>query len=383
MLKELREVFSTNRTKFVVEALCFLCLFLLLLSFPLFAYRTGLTVIPICLSIVMAVVTFAYALVVKRFFVPAWFVFYALFLAYCFLITAITTQAFSSIRSLFLTSAMMLTISEFLHLTKKPLIGVFEYCLAGFIFCVVLLISSIGVLPGRIGADFGDVNENALYLLSVVAAFLILERSAQVKGKWILLFVSFFAAFLCVCTGTRFVLVGLVLLYGVYLYALFKKWLVLVVYFAIIVFGLLGASYLFPSISMFGRIKDLISTLFGGQSFDGSASLRISMIKDGFALFSKNAVFGYGVSGFDTFTSYSMSHSHCNIVELLVDFGIIGTSFYFLAYYFAFRWPAYKYISLFFIVFTIPCFLFSVVIESKFFLSFFAVVSSTCVQIKP
>ena len=189
-----------------------------------------------------------------------------------------------------------------------------------------------------------------------------------------------FPAFLTICTGARFAFIGLLLCYVVYFVGVIKKrWVIFVSLLVILAVALL-LFVLFPSSALVRRFNDLLSTIFGGDMFDGSTSVRLSMVRDGLSLFSKNTLFGYGLGGFDANVSYQMSHSHCTIIELLVDCGLIGSSFYFLSLYFALRWPPKKMVTLIFIVVSIPCFLFTVIMSNKFYLSFLGLLSSTCLH---
>ena len=106
------------------------------------------------------------------------------------------------------------------------------------------------------------------------------------------------------------------------------------------------------------------------------------MIGDGLSLFKDNAIFGYGLGGFAANTSYG-TYSHATLIELLVSTGLFGTALFL----FAFGYLAYRLfkdgkgmLSLILLSLLIPELFFGVILYSKYFFVFMAIIGgfSSC-----
>ena len=80
------------------------------------------------------------------------------------------------------------------------------------------------------------------------------------------------------------------------------------------------------------RIEDMISQMFhiGRGGFSNSTMQREIMLKEGFEFFWNHPIFGGGEKYFGSLTSTIYDYSHCNYIELLCNFGLVGFCVYYL-----------------------------------------------------
>ena len=83
------------------------------------------------------------------------------------------------------------------------------------------------------------------------------------------------------------------------------------------------------------RMEQLGETLSGGKG-DSSSKTRLNMIKEGWRVFKERFLIGYGANNYRIASRYR-TYSHNNFIEMLVDFGLIGFTLYYLAYWNAFK----------------------------------------------
>ena len=80
------------------------------------------------------------------------------------------------------------------------------------------------------------------------------------------------------------------------------------------------------------RIEDMYYTLTGQATrlnYSYSTTERTYMINEGFDFFLDKPIFGGGFNYFYSRTTTEWEYSHCNYIELLCTFGIVGTGFYY------------------------------------------------------
>lgn len=109
--------------------------------------------------------------------------------------------------------------------------------------------------------------------------------------------------------------------------------------FAFFVIGILLIKFIMSNTILYNmigeRLYNLYLSFFGSNSNDVSINERKYMIELGLNLFMKKKIFGWGTDGFaiqmqDVFGRYV--YSHCNYVEMLCNFGIIGFLLYYTYY---------------------------------------------------
>lgn len=88
------------------------------------------------------------------------------------------------------------------------------------------------------------------------------------------------------------------------------------------------------------RMEGAVNVLKGGVG-ESSAEIRMNMIKDGWTLFKERILTGYGARNYAVVSRYR-TYAHNNFIEILVDFGLIGFTLYYLIYWNALKnlWKA-------------------------------------------
>lgn len=87
------------------------------------------------------------------------------------------------------------------------------------------------------------------------------------------------------------------------------------------------------------RIETMISGLLGGKT-DGSTKFRLKLINLGIGWFKERPILGYGLNCFkyligttqNTWAGANGIHAHNNYIELLVNYGLVGTILYYSLY---------------------------------------------------
>lgn len=383
-----RSCFPSNKVVFAFELLGFVFLGLLFISLPLFTERSGYSIVPIIFAGLFVASDIVYAILNKSFDFPVFGIPLICFLIYALMCTCITTQEWSSCKTLSLITVLCVFIASFLFQTKKPLRGLWLYAFSGLVFAACLFVDSLSSgfdsIFGRFGSSFGDLNSIGFFLSTWLGSVLALICFLRHPSKWVLLILGFIALGYVALTGSRGAMVCAYLEVVCFLFFILGKkkwWMSLLIVVGVTTAGIITLSFI-PSISLMDRFKEALSTVFGGSEYDASTALRIEMIGDGLSLFKDNAIFGYGLGGFAANTSYG-TYSHATLIELLVSTGLFGT----VLFLFAFGYLAYRLfkdgkgmLSLTFLSLLIPELFFGVVLYSKYFFVFMAVIGgfSSC-----
>ena len=383
-----RSCFPSNKTIFAFELLGFIFLGLLFISLPLFTERTGYSIIPIILAGLFIVSDIVYAILNKSFDFPVFGIPLICFLIYALMCTCITTQEWTSCKTLSLITVLCVFIASFLIQTKKPVWGLWLYAFSGLVFAACLFVDSLSSgfssIFGRLGQSFGNLNSIGLYLSTWLGSVLALIAFLRHPSKWPLLSIGLIALGSVALTGSRGAMVCAYLEVVCFLFFILGKkkwWMSLLIVVGVTTAGIITLSFV-PSISLMDRFKEALSTIFGGSEYDASTALRIEMIGDGLSLFKDNAIFGYGLGGFAANTSYG-TYSHATLIELLVSTGLFGAALFL----FAFGYLAYRLfkdgkgmLSLILLSSLIPELFFGVILYSKYFFVFMAIIGgfSSC-----
>ena len=170
------------------------------------------------------------------------------------------------------------------------------------------------------GANFG--------ILSIFLSYLI---SRENKGYLKLLFCV--VAAIMLLTGSKMTIIVLSLDMLFFFCAARSKansFLKLFILALILIFLIFTVPYFYNIIGV--RIEDMIYSLFGighGQE-SHSTSVRKVMIREGLQFFLYHPLIGGGEKYFGSLTSTIYSYSHCNYIEILCNFGLIGFGVYYL-----------------------------------------------------
>lgn len=176
-----RSCLPSNKFVFAFELLGFFFLGLLFISLPLFTERSGYSIIPIIFAGLFVVSDIVYAILNKSFDFPVFGIPLVCFLIYALICTCITTQEWTSCKTLSLITVLCVFISSFLNQTKKPLWGLWLYAFSGFVFAVCLFADSLSSgfdsIFGRFGSSFGDLNSIGFFLSTWLGSVLALILS--------------------------------------------------------------------------------------------------------------------------------------------------------------------------------------------------------------
>lgn len=83
------------------------------------------------------------------------------------------------------------------------------------------------------------------------------------------------------------------------------------------------------------RLMEFVDILLGKSAISvgrNSTYIRITLIKFGIEKFKKSPIIGYGLDSFRWLGGLYNTYAHSNIIELLVDLGIVGVLLYYLQY---------------------------------------------------
>ena len=195
----------------------------------------------------------------------------------------------------------------------------------------------------RLGNKFGDENDIAIFFsLGYFLSFYYIFNNKHIVFK-ILYFFALAIFVLCgFSTGSKTFLFLMILtsVLTIFLFFGIKK-----IYISIIIVAFcVGAFIVLLNLPIFATMKDRFLTMFStltNQSIEGTNTSdmstigRIQMFQNGVEMFFRKPLFGYGINGFFVSSSYGGSWSHNHFSETLCSFGILGTFFYHVPFYFA------------------------------------------------
>lgn len=246
-------------------------------------------------------------------------------------------------RALTMLQLLILFWLLYIYLSKENKVEmlILALCVAGIIFAVYILATNglsayvSGLEEGnRMGAE--DVNENTVGLATGIAA-LIAFWYAFYKKKYYFLIFAAISTFVALGTGSRKVLVLLVL--GVVMMFVLKgnaKKKVLSIFECMVVLIILYAILQLPIFETINeRFDAMISAFTGEGEGDNSALTRLEMIDVGWKQFLKTPIYGIGLENSNVITQEYLSldtYLHNNYIELLACVGIVGFVLYYALY---------------------------------------------------
>jgi len=206
------------------------------------------------------------------------------------------------------------------------------FIVAGVVLALHLLSTASleQLMNSRIG---GTININAnrvgfsFAICSIIASHLVITE----KRYWYIFFVVFFAI-ASMFSGSRKVMALLVI--GIFLIGLFTRepsWKSFGTLLGIVLllFSLFYLAYQWePLYNVLGSRIDTFIAIFTNGGTDGSTSIRLTMMQDGWRLFLEKPLLGWGLNAFREIVEYEM-YSHNNYIEILVSLGSIGFIWYF------------------------------------------------------
>lgn len=313
---------------------------LLVFSIPVFSYQSKLYLITWVLTVALvAIIAIDIVFIKKRFFVDIVILSLALF---CVL--AVISSALNRFKGFVFTPLLLCALSIFVYqyvkqnknLKIKHIFLVSLVALTLFMFVLMIVyrkkIFSFD-FSTRLGGELGDENDiaiaNALgFALS--SYFLLFDKKILLRIISTLLIVLFG---ICGLTSGSKIFILLVVVAFTFLvaYKNGKKriWLTFIMLGAFIV-----AIIMILTIPQFSIIKErflsFISTLTGisvknSSANDLSTIYRVNMISNGFQMFLRKPLFGFGIEGFSVYGGMNEGWSHNHFSESLCNFGFLGT----------------------------------------------------------
>ena len=282
----------------------------------------------------------------------SYIIFSVIFLLYIFIMSFVNRNSMSDTLVYFcLTCIILCVVGYNIYISigkeKATMICLLAFVIGSIILAIRIIIayggiaamlefSSQGVHERRIGGAL--INENTLGLYMANAFFCCVVMSIKIKTKkpvfsfgFILLSICFVVMLLLTASkkAILFLIVGIVLLVISSLHNQNWQKKILILFSAII--GLILLYIIINQIPFFRTIILRINTLFHALSGEGETSEsdknRMSMMAQGLSAFLDSPVFGNG-----TAYSYSLfnTYSHNNFIELLMNYGVIGFSLYYI-----------------------------------------------------
>jgi O-antigen ligase len=167
-----------------------------------------------------------------------------------------------------------------------------------------------------------NANGLAFFLSLGIIVLFIIRKKISVTYFWLL---SFYFSFLIFLTGSRkdllIIIILLLVVFESFRKISINKIIVFPIISMIILYFFLDFDYIYNLIGY--RIENLIYFLITGSTQESSLNSRIGYYVIGFDLISTKPFFGYGLNSFRTL-SFTNIYSHSNIIEVLVNGGILG-----------------------------------------------------------
>ena len=185
----------------------------------------------------------------------------------------------------------------------------------------------------RIGdALSGNVNTVGV-CLGILTLFVMYEYCITRQKKYMLTF--FISTIFMLLTGSKKALIVLMFVFIIYFSFEKKqvnKW-IKVLFIAIV--GIYVVFFVEPIYEVIGsRVLSMIDIMFLNNRlgmFSNSTQSRISMIEEGFAIMWNYPIFGGGYNYYRSMNATGY-YSHCNYIEIICSYGLVGTILYYGTY---------------------------------------------------
>ena len=365
-----------DKQEFVFRLLLLVVLGLLFVSFPCMSGIQPYNLIPIAISVLFALLVFVFLYWKRWLALTPRIASLLLFSIYSVFMTLVGSHDHSMIFTVLSNVLICCVVAEYVSITGDQTIALLLYALSmlffGLVFCGFYWREILAFNTDRIGGLFGNLNTVGLHFVFGSASFLGLSLMGKRKNL-VLAIPALALGILSFLTGSRASLLMFFVLVVVWIFLLFGKrvWISLVTLACLVLIGLVVLSLpMFAGIR--SRLNELFTTFFGGEggNYDYSGVQRLNMIWDGLFLWTKNAIFGYGMGSFALLTGYG-TYSHSTLVEVLCNTGVIGLALFFFPVMSSWRFKKgenFRFFGLLFLIGCIvPCLFFGMMIYSKAF----------------
>ena len=346
LIDKCSSLFGTkSKVNIVIDIVALIFFFAAFLSIPLCSFRTGLNKITWFFTIMFLLSMFISIVLFNKLEIDKLSASLMLFTIWIIICTLVNINLHSEL----VLTPVLLSISTcliymFLFQNKQyrelMISIVFVAAFVFMLFYVVFYFDELKSLNfKRLGNEFGNINDIAItFGIGFSICFSLIFNSKFNVFKFIALFVSLLLLSLCgLSTGSKiFILIICVTsLFTIIMFMRSKhlKWY----FYVIIILGLSLLLVLVLSLPAFETIKNRLLVFLNPKSNDKSTSLRLQMFIDGFYMFLRRPLFGFGSSGYFTSSSIGGGWSHNNFSELLCSYGLIGFIVFYIPYILAIK----------------------------------------------
>jgi O-antigen ligase len=259
-----------------------------------------------------------------------WMIMFILWALFTTLFSYNVTASINDIINISLKFLSYTAIIMYIDNEKKFIFTLKAIAIAGLVLCLRVFILTPADIWGssRLGEEFG-LNPNTLGMVLSHSTIALIYLGMKNKSKLYFIFILPLIS-LVFLSGSRkaflMIIGGTFLLFFLYTNKVKNKLFVIVV--AILSFW--GIYQIIMNIPFFYEVlgKRINITNIVNHQFTASTNTRISMIKEGWFLFTKRPIIGYGLENYRLVSSFG-TYSHNNYIELLVSTGLVG----FIIYY--------------------------------------------------
>lgn len=383
---KIRSTYQKGKIEFFSLSLCYLFCAALIITMPIFTYRSNLNNITIVLALIFGAALLVYSVLFKKIYIEFYVFCFVSYLFVTLVSTAIGSKMFSSWRTILTTTLLGISLFEFVACSRNYSFVPFCFVLASLLLCVSIFIeyrdSILSFDIDRLGAVFGDLNDVGSMI--VTGAMFCLYFAYTYKNllfRIIMSVIFLIFGFFIFLTGSRGALltlfVSLLVFLFVYLWKKHKAFCFSVVAFSII------AGFIFLNLPFMSDFKErilgaLISLLTLGNQGDSSASKRLFMTLEGLELWASNPILGNGCASFYLLSNQN-TFSHSTFSELFCSFGLIGAFLWSLPMiYYSTKGQMKPLARLFSLGFMLPASFSYVLVQSKFPLAVYGVICGMC-----
>jgi len=304
----------------------------LLLIIVLYAFSTY-KLLSVTMQALFVAVIFLEILRVHKFRLTIHFLWMSLFIVWGLFISFFSYDTSTSIYDVVNISfklTLLTSIIVFIDTEGKFHFALKSILLSGIVLAIVIFLT---VPLSDLGTDrlgkIVDVNSNRLGIVLSYASISAIYLSVTLR-KYKYLFPLPLFITLILLTGSRkslfavgIAIILLILLYSRDIKKLFSRLIII----SGILYGMYFLIMTIPTLyQITGRRVESIG-IFNG-TLDASMVTRTTMLQEGFDLFLKKPIVGYGLENYRLLSIYE-TYSHSNYIELLTSVGIIGTLIYY------------------------------------------------------
>lgn len=224
--------------------------------------------------------------------------------------------------------------------TEKWWKHLFKAFSTSLVITIIYLVIKEGKLilsdTSRIGYSLsGDVNvvADCMGILLIIVFYYYLQE----RNRFAAILTPVVLGFMLLTGSKRIAFVIVIMLIMAWPYAKKKLNVLLIValVFSVVIYMVFESSFFYNLIGY--RFVDMYMQLMGKGStaYYTSTNARFGMIIEGFHIFQNKPLFGGGMGYYSSQSSVwgYYNYSHCNYVEMLCTFGIVGTAIYYYPYF--------------------------------------------------